>query len=63
MSAIDRRLSKLTQLTAQVHEKMATHDQDDYDGILALNATLRSYEDETAELELRWLELSEQLEA
>jgi ATP-binding cassette subfamily F protein uup len=62
VSAIDRRLHKLTQLTKTVHEKMATHDQDDYDGILALNATLRSYEDETAELELRWLELSEQLE-
>ncbi|PPG83380.1 ABC transporter ATP-binding protein [Rathayibacter rathayi] len=62
VSALDRRLHKLTQLTKTVHEKMATHDQDDYDGILALNATLRAYEDETAELELRWLELSEQLE-
>ncbi|PPH70007.1 ABC-F family ATP-binding cassette domain-containing protein [Rathayibacter rathayi] len=62
VSAIDRRLHKLTQLTKTVHEKMATHDQDDYDGILALNASLRAYEDETAELELRWLELSEQLE-
>ncbi|PPF32189.1 ABC-F family ATP-binding cassette domain-containing protein [Rathayibacter sp. AY1A3] len=62
VSAIDRRLHKLTQLTKTVHEKMATHDQDDYDGILALNASLRAYEDEAAELELRWLELSEQLE-
>jgi ATPase subunit of ABC transporter with duplicated ATPase domains len=62
LSAIDRRLHKLTQLTKTVHEKMATHDQDDYDGILALNASLRAYEDEAAELEMRWLELSEQLE-
>ncbi|QHF20699.1 ATP-binding cassette domain-containing protein [Rathayibacter sp. VKM Ac-2762] len=62
VSAIDRRLHKLTQLTKTVHEKMATHDQDDYDGILALNASLRAYEDEAAELEMRWLELSEQLE-
>ncbi|MBF4462809.1 MULTISPECIES: ABC-F family ATP-binding cassette domain-containing protein [unclassified Rathayibacter] len=62
VSAIDRRLAKLSQLIAAVHEKMATHDQDDYDGILALNETLRAHQDETAELELRWLELSELLE-
>ncbi|PPI56397.1 ABC-F family ATP-binding cassette domain-containing protein [Rathayibacter toxicus] len=61
-AAIDRRLAKLAPLIAEVHEKMAAHDQNDYDGILALHATLRTYEDETAELELRWLELSEQLE-
>ena len=62
VSAIDRRLQKLTQLTAAVHEKMATHDQDDYDGILGLNAKLREHQDEAAGLELRWLELSELLE-
>ncbi|NQX11030.1 ABC-F family ATP-binding cassette domain-containing protein [Microbacteriaceae bacterium VKM Ac-2855] len=63
VSAIDRRLHKLVQQIAKTHEKMATHDQNDYDGILALNAALRAAEDETAELELRWLELSEALEA
>jgi ATPase subunit of ABC transporter with duplicated ATPase domains len=62
VSAIDRRLHKLTQLSAAVHEKMATHDPDDYDGILGLNAKLREHQDETTGLELRWLELSELLE-
>ncbi|MDY0913319.1 ABC-F family ATP-binding cassette domain-containing protein [Rathayibacter festucae] len=62
VSAIDRRLHKLTQLSAAVHEKMATHDPDDYDGILGLNAKLREHQDEAAGLELRWLELSELLE-
>ncbi|QHC62116.1 ATP-binding cassette domain-containing protein [Rathayibacter festucae] len=62
VSAIDRRLHKLTQLSAAVHEKMATHDPDDYDGILGLNAKLREHQDEAARLELRWLELSELLE-
>ncbi|ROS25219.1 ATPase subunit of ABC transporter with duplicated ATPase domains [Rathayibacter sp. PhB127] len=63
VSAIDRRLHKLTQLSAAVHEKMATHDPDDYDGILGLNAKLREHQDEAAGLELRWLELSELLES
>ncbi|NQX16020.1 ABC-F family ATP-binding cassette domain-containing protein [Rathayibacter sp. VKM Ac-2857] len=62
VSAIDRRLHKLTQLSAAVHEKMATHDPDDYDGILGLNAKLREHQDEATGLELRWLELSELLE-
>ncbi|QHC58081.1 ABC-F family ATP-binding cassette domain-containing protein [Rathayibacter sp. VKM Ac-2760] len=62
VSAIDRRLHKLTQLSAAVHEKMATHDPDDYDGILGLNTKLREHQDEAADLELRWLELSELLE-
>lgn len=63
VSAIDRRLQKLVKQIATTHEKMATHDQNDYDGFLALNAALRAAEAETSELELRWLELSEQLDS
>jgi ABC transport system ATP-binding/permease protein len=62
VSAIDRRLAKLTELIATTHERLAVHDQSDYDGIMALSDELRAHEDETAELELRWLELSESLE-
>ncbi|MRX45530.1 ABC-F family ATP-binding cassette domain-containing protein [Agromyces kandeliae] len=62
LSAIDRRLEKLQAQIAEQHEKLARHDQSDYVGLGALGDDLRSLEDSMAELETRWLEVSEQLE-
>jgi hypothetical protein len=62
LSAIDRRLEKLAAEIATVHERMARHDQGDYVGLGALGDELRALEASVAELETRWLELSEALE-
>ncbi|CAM5349286.1 ABC-F family ATP-binding cassette domain-containing protein [Leifsonia shinshuensis] len=62
LSAIDRRLAKLTGQVAAQHEAIARHDQSDYVGIGRLTEELRTLEGEIADQETRWLELSEQLE-
>ncbi|MFC9919363.1 ABC-F family ATP-binding cassette domain-containing protein [Agromyces binzhouensis] len=62
LSSIDRRLEKLQAQIAEHHEKLARHDQSDYVGLGALGDELRSLEDSVADLETRWLEVSEQLE-
>ena len=46
---------------AQVHARMADHDQSDYVGLRKHADDLRGLEAEVAELEDRWLELSEKL--
>jgi len=38
---------------------MAAHDHSDYAGLAKLDAEVRAAQAETAELETRWLELSE----
>ncbi|GAA1060798.1 ABC-F family ATP-binding cassette domain-containing protein [Agromyces bracchium] len=62
LSSIDRRLEKLQAQIAEQHEKLARHDQSDYVGLGTLGDELRTFEDSVAELETRWLEVSEQLE-
>lgn len=62
LSAIDRRLEKLQAQIAEQHEKLARHDQSDYVGLGALGDELRGLESAVADLETRWLEVSEQLE-
>ncbi|MGR0318357.1 ABC-F family ATP-binding cassette domain-containing protein [Agromyces sp. ZXT2-3] len=62
ISSIDRRLEKLQSQIAEQHEKLARHDQSDYVGLGTLGDELRSLDDSVAELETRWLEVSEQLE-
>jgi len=59
VSAIERKLERLTQRTAQIHERMALHDHSDYDGLARLGEELREVEAETAALEERWFELTE----
>ena len=62
LASLDRRLAKLGgQITAQ-HTAFAEHDQSDYVGLGTLQAKLAELESETATLEERWLELSEELE-
>jgi ABC transport system ATP-binding/permease protein len=62
LASLDRRLAKLGERIAAQHAAFAAHDQSDYVGLGALQAELATLESETAALEERWLELSEQLE-
>lgn len=61
VNSIDRRLAKLADKVAQVHARMAEHDQSDYVGLRKHADDLHALEAEVAELEDRWLELSEKL--
>ncbi|QEO15395.1 ABC-F family ATP-binding cassette domain-containing protein [Agromyces intestinalis] len=63
LSSIDRRLEKLQAQIAEHHEKLARHDQSDYVGLGVLGDELGDLEASVADLETRWLELSEQLES
>ncbi|WP_374010015.1 ABC-F family ATP-binding cassette domain-containing protein [Leifsonia sp. LS-T14] len=62
LTALDRRLAKVTDQVAAKHDELARFDQSDYVGLGRLTEELRSLEGEIADLETRWLELSEQLE-
>jgi len=62
LSSIDRRLEKLAGEIARMHERLAVHDQGDYVGLGVLGDELRALEASVAELETRWLEVSETLE-
>jgi ABC transport system ATP-binding/permease protein len=46
-----------------MHERLAAHDQSDYEGLAKLSDELRSLGDSLSALESHWLELSEVLEA
>ena len=59
IGAIERKLSKLTKQISGMHSTMAAHDQSDFTGLADLTARLRALESETAELEDRWLMLSD----
>ncbi|MCL2544256.1 MAG: ATP-binding cassette domain-containing protein, partial [Nocardioidaceae bacterium] len=62
VASIDRRLAKLQSDIQSAHDRIAEHDQSDYVGLGGLTDSLRELEGQVADLELRWLELSEQLE-
>ncbi|MCD2442808.1 ABC-F family ATP-binding cassette domain-containing protein [Agromyces sp. SYSU K20354] len=62
LSSIDRRLERLQAEIAAQHEKLARHDQSDYVGLGALGDELAGLEASVADLETRWLEVSELLE-
>lgn len=61
VSAIERRLAKLASQVQRMHEDMAEHDQSDYEGLQGLTQRLGALQAEEAELEERWLELTEQI--
>ncbi|MET4157524.1 ABC-F family ATP-binding cassette domain-containing protein [Agromyces sp. PvR057] len=63
LASIDRRLEKLQGEIARAHERLAKHDQSDYVGLGELGDDLRALETSVVDLETRWLELSEILEA
>jgi len=62
LAAAERRMAKVAAEIAAHHDRIAAHDQSDYVGLGRLSEELRALEDETAQLEERWLELSEALE-
>ncbi|MFT4306150.1 MAG: ABC-F family ATP-binding cassette domain-containing protein [Microbacterium sp.] len=59
LAAAERRLERLAERIAGIHERMAAHDQSDYAGLGRLNDELRDAEAETTSVEERWFELSE----
>ena len=62
VGSIERRLEKLSGVIEELHQSLVEHDQGDYTGLQRYGDALREAEDEVAELEERWLELSEQLD-
>ncbi len=61
VAAAERRLGKLASEQTRLHHQLADHDPADVPGLLALADQLREVDDEVAETEERWLELSERL--
>jgi ABC transport system ATP-binding/permease protein len=61
IAAAERRLARLADDVAAVHDAMASHDPSDHAGLTDLAARLRGLEDETGDVEERWLELSERV--
>ena len=59
VTSIERRLDKLGTEVKTLHRRMAEHEHSDYEGLQRLADQLRAVEGETAELEERWLELSD----
>ena len=61
LARIERALEKLSLDEANLHEKMASADQTDFDGLSALIAQQNEYNAKRAQLENEWLETSESL--
>ena len=62
VAAIERRLEKVGGRIAALQERMAAHDQSDYEGLRGLTEEARALQVESDSLEERWLELSDRLE-
>lgn len=62
LAAVDRRLARLAEQIEAKHHELAAYDQSDHVGLGTLTRELRALEDEVAEQESRWLELSELVE-
>jgi len=60
-AAAGRKIEKLTGQIAELHVKMAEHDQSDYTGLGALSTELASLQQQLDTVEFRWLELEELL--
>ena len=60
-AAAGRKLEKFTGQIAELHLKLAAHDQGDYVGLGEISKELQSVEAAQSALELRWLELEELL--
>ena len=62
IAAIDRRLARLADQIAAKHHELAEHDQSDHVGVNRLTDQLRELEGDVADLENRWLAISDVLE-
>jgi len=60
-AAAGRKLEKLSGRIKDIHERMAAHDQSDYQGLGELSAEIAAVEAERGTLETRWLELADLL--
>ncbi len=63
IASIDRTLAKLSDRIGAKHDEMAAHDQSDHVGLSRLTRELRDLENQVAEQESRWMELSERLDS
>ena len=61
LARVERALEKLAADEATLHQQMAAHDQSDYAGLTALSSKQAELNEKREELELEWLETSEQL--
>jgi ATP-binding cassette subfamily F protein uup len=61
-AAAERKIAKLTGQIDELHVKLAEHDQSDYAGLGMLTSEVGGLQLSLAEVESRWLELSELLE-
>jgi ATP-binding cassette subfamily F protein uup len=61
VSALERRIQKLTQQVDAAKHALAEHDQADYAGLGEKMSKISAQEAEIEELELRWFELTEQI--
>jgi len=60
-SAAERKLAKMNAQIADLHGKMAVHDQSDYTGLGGITTEIQGLESQIATLETRWLELEDLL--
>ncbi|HYN99737.1 MAG TPA: ABC-F family ATP-binding cassette domain-containing protein, partial [Actinomycetota bacterium] len=63
IASIERKLAKLPAQIEEANERIASHDQSDYLGLQEHVDALKALQARQSELETRWLELTEQLEA
>ena len=61
VSALERRIQKLTDQVDRAKHALAEHDQADYAGLGEKMKAIQAQQDEIEELELRWFELTEQI--
>lgn len=62
IAAIERRLTKVDAEMRRTHDRIAAHDQSDFEALQRFGGDLRGLDDERNELEDRWMELSDRLE-
>ncbi|MEW1963301.1 ABC-F family ATP-binding cassette domain-containing protein [Microbacterium sp. NPDC077644] len=62
VSALERKIQKLTEQIDKAKHALVDHDQSDYEGLGAKMKDIAALEAEVEENELRWLELSERLD-
>ncbi|MCC2030101.1 ATP-binding cassette domain-containing protein [Microbacterium sp. YMB-B2] len=62
VSALERKIQKLTEQIDKAKLALVDHDQSDYEGLAGKMKDISALEAEVEENELRWLELSEQLD-
>lgn len=61
ISALERRIQKLSDQVDRAKHALAEHDQSDYAGLGEKMKAIQAQQDEIEELELRWFELTEQI--